>query len=181
MRPYVEKQEATFPRLFHICLFSSTSTLQSQIAIKEAARAHLEEQDKMLGSHLVKCLTAMIREPIKGDILNGKERKRLMLSKKNNLEIYVRTGYKNIGKNSLFFLPNKPSPNYSSWIFTAPKPAQPAKSPIKHPKASMGKPQMETLQNRTMQPLPFHLILQASLLAIYHSFLNHWIGKFIKT
>lgn len=37
----------------------------------------------------------------------------------------------------------------------------------------MGKPQMETLQNRTMQPLPFHLILQASLLAIYHSFLNH--------
>lgn len=56
----------------------------------------------------------MIREPIKGDILNGKERKRLMLSKKNNLEIYVRTGYKNIGKNSLFFLPNKPSPNYSS-------------------------------------------------------------------
>lgn len=114
MRPYVEKQEATFPRLFHICLFSSTSTLQSQIAIKEAARAHLKEQDKMLGSHLVKCLTAMIREPIKGDILNGKERKRLMLSKKNNLEIYVRTGYKNIGKNSLFLLPNKPSPNYSS-------------------------------------------------------------------
>lgn len=45
----------------------------------------------------------MIREPIKGEILKylKRERKRLMLSKKNNLEIYVRTGYKNIGKNSV--------------------------------------------------------------------------------
>lgn len=42
-------------------------------------------------------------------------------------------------KNALFLLPIKPSPNYSSWIFTAPEPAQPAKSPIKHPKAPMGK------------------------------------------
>lgn len=72
----------------------------------------------MLGSHLDKCQTAVIRDPIKGDILEylkreGK-RKKLMLSKKNNLEIYVRTGYKNTGKNSLFRLPNKPSPNYSS-------------------------------------------------------------------
>lgn len=62
-----------------------------------------------------------------------------MLSKKNNLEIYVRTGYKNIGKNSLFLLPIKPSPNYSSWIFTTGEQAQPAKSPIKHPKAPMSK------------------------------------------
>lgn len=62
-----------------------------------------------------------------------------MLSKKNNPEIYVRTGYKNIDKNSLFLLPIKHSPNYSSWIFTTPERAQPAKSPIKHPKASMGK------------------------------------------
>lgn len=62
-----------------------------------------------------------------------------MLSKKNNLEIYVRTGYKNTGINSLFLLPIKPSPNYSSWIFTTPEPAQPAKSAIKHPKAPMEK------------------------------------------
>lgn len=38
MRQYVEKQETSFPRLYHVCLFSSTATLKRQIAVKERGK-----------------------------------------------------------------------------------------------------------------------------------------------